>query len=465
MVFLPLVAGVASGNPTAPESMSSPATRQHSAGTKPARTADPTLVQNAGYVGTPAAPLAIIFHALEERLHLASGDRVLIDAGADKHLQVGDRLTIFRPATAVRHPLTAQALGNMVVTLGSAKILSVQASTATLQITQAFDPIQIGDYVQAFAAAPPQGTPAALPPRTIAGLIAATKDEKVAVGPGDIVYLDRGEQHGVAVGDRFDVLQESRVVRHPVSSQLRPVPRQILGSLTVIDVRNRTATALITAGQREFSVGTPVALSSTQPGDQVAVAPQVGAELTAQVEAGLAQLQPCLNAARQAIHAATAAGVPVAELAAAQNALARAELLFNQAQQALAQEDYEQAIRLLDTAQADCLTAQDLSAQAQTLAAGRAVKSDQYRVQRGDTLWGISAKPMIYANPLMWPLIYQANRQQLRDPDLIFPRQLLAIPRGFSAEQARLAIQRARQRGRWRLHDGADPFVLEGVRR
>jgi LysM repeat protein len=75
-----------------------------------------------------------------------------------------------------------------------------------------------------------------------------------------------------------------------------------------------------------------------------------------------------------------------------------------------------------------------------------AVQPERYAVQRGDTLWGISAQEQIYQNPFMWPLIYKANSQQIRDPELIFPRQILVIPRNFTPEEAVAAIQRARQR-------------------
>jgi nucleoid-associated protein YgaU len=82
-----------------------------------------------------------------------------------------------------------------------------------------------------------------------------------------------------------------------------------------------------------------------------------------------------------------------------------------------------------------------------------AVQPERYAVQRGDTLWGISAREQIYHNPFMWPLIYKANSQQIRDPDRIFPRQILAIPRNYAPEEAAAAIQRAKQRGAWNLRD------------
>ena len=51
-----------------------------------------------------------------------------------------------------------------------------------------------------------------------------------------------------------------------------------------------------------------------------------------------------------------------------------------------------------------------------------------YEVAKGDHLWGISGKDVIYADPYMWPRIYRANRDKIEDPDLIYPEQVLAIP-------------------------------------
>lgn len=60
----------------------------------------------------------------------------------------------------------------------------------------------------------------------------------------------------------------------------------------------------------------------------------------------------------------------------------------------------------------------------------------QYQVRAGDHLWRIAGN--LYGDPRLWPLIYDANRDRISDPDLIFPDQSLVIPRGLStAEQQR----------------------------
>ncbi len=45
-----------------------------------------------------------------------------------------------------------------------------------------------------------------------------------------------------------------------------------------------------------------------------------------------------------------------------------------------------------------------------------------------DCLWNIAAKNDIYADAFMWPKIWQANTDQIRNPDIIFPGQVLQIP-------------------------------------
>jgi hypothetical protein len=46
-----------------------------------------------------------------------------------------------------------------------------------------------------------------------------------------------------------------------------------------------------------------------------------------------------------------------------------------------------------------------------------------------DCLWNISKKKDIYSNPWWWPKIWQGNRDQIKDPDVIHPGQKLKIPK------------------------------------
>ena len=289
----------------------------------------------------------------------------------------------------------------------------------------------------------------------ITGLIIATQEDRVSVSAGDTVILDQGRGRGVEVGDRYAVFQDSRSSIHPFTGRLIRVPREVIGDLAVVSVYEQTSTALILHSTREVNAGAPVALL------RVAVARQPApgtAEADAKTPAHTRQTQvsPCLETAHQSVRTAETAGIKTPELEEARGALASADLAVEQAQALLAAGEAERAAHRLDNALADCLRATELLQRTGGVTASPAqvVRPERYAVQRGETLWGISAYAQIYHDPFMWPLIYKVNSQQIRDPDLIFPKQIFVLPRDYAPEEAAAAIQRAKQRGAWRLGDG-----------
>ena len=65
-------------------------------------------------------------------------------------------------------------------------------------------------------------------------------------------------------------------------------------------------------------------------------------------------------------------------------------------------------------------------------------------VKKGECLWWIAEYEDIYNDPFMWPLIFNANKDQIKDPNLIYPDQRLEIPRGgYTIEEVKGARQQA----------------------
>lgn len=51
-----------------------------------------------------------------------------------------------------------------------------------------------------------------------------------------------------------------------------------------------------------------------------------------------------------------------------------------------------------------------------------------YEVRPGDTLRRIAARADVYANPRLWPLLWQANRDRLDTPDRLMAGGVLRVP-------------------------------------
>ncbi len=60
---------------------------------------------------------------------------------------------------------------------------------------------------------------------------------------------------------------------------------------------------------------------------------------------------------------------------------------------------------------------------------------DHYTVENGDYLWKISKKDEIYGDAYQWIRIYCVNKEQIKDPNLIFPEQILKVARGVGENE------------------------------
>ncbi len=54
---------------------------------------------------------------------------------------------------------------------------------------------------------------------------------------------------------------------------------------------------------------------------------------------------------------------------------------------------------------------------------------NEWKVYKGECLWRIASYPEVYGNAVKWPVIYRANKDKINDPDLIYPNQIFEIPR------------------------------------
>lgn len=114
-----------------------------------------------------------------------------------------------------------------------------------------------------------------------------------------------------------------------------------------------------------------------------------------------------------------------------------------------AQRQAEFAMQQAKNEDARLLSSGAISASTMPEEGGVIAGGTSYQVMGGDNLWSISGKEAVYANPYQWPLIYKANRDKIKDADLIYAGQIFDIDRDASSSDVNAAVEHAKTRGAW----------------
>jgi LysM repeat protein len=69
----------------------------------------------------------------------------------------------------------------------------------------------------------------------------------------------------------------------------------------------------------------------------------------------------------------------------------------------------------------------------------QAVGKFEYTVQEGDSLYSIAAKEKALKRSVLWPILYDLNDQEIKDPHRIKPGQVILIKRSYTPEEAEAA--------------------------
>jgi hypothetical protein len=266
----------------------------------------------AGYVQTsPVSTENKIVGAEDEQDgHIfATGDNLYINVGASKGILVGDMFAVIRPRGRVETRWTKKDnLGFYVQEVGALEVVKVKADVSVVRVKSSCDNLLLGDLLQAV---PTRTSPLfqqrpALdvfgdPSGKASGRIFMARDGLELLGREQIVYLDLGAEDNVQVGDYLTVFRplgkgnlhqtvwtesvsardegfqsdeyrggkfsnqaarktgekaEGRVETTRSAKKGRPSNlRKIVGEVVILNVKEKTATAMITRTAQEIHTG------------------------------------------------------------------------------------------------------------------------------------------------------------------------------------------------------------------
>lgn len=225
-------------------------------------------LRNVGFLDENALEQAgTIAGSPEERMLLSQYDPVYVAFEDESHVPpAGTELTIYRDIPADER--NAREEGELVRIQGTLVLgeWDRDRHVAHAEITEAFEPIERGFKVAAMTRRIEPVEPRVNESDVVARIVATTVAREM-VAEHQIVFVDAGEQAGVRVGNRFQIVRADDPYRSTSSRQMRrnelepnapepeEYPPEIIAEGRVVDVRSETSTLLITQSVSEVRFG------------------------------------------------------------------------------------------------------------------------------------------------------------------------------------------------------------------
>jgi hypothetical protein len=181
----------------------------------------------------------------------APGDLVTINAGSNTGMEIGQEFFVRRVqeeggAISPKSPGTVR-------TAGWLKVWAVDPDMSLATVTHACDTINVGDYLEPFAMPrmPAVSQEPLKPEKDNYGRVMLGTDRKRAFGKGEFFVLDRGSAQGVTPGSRFVVFRDKQQFQNFLFD---------LGEAVAVDVKENSATLLVTVSRDAVLIGDYVAM-------------------------------------------------------------------------------------------------------------------------------------------------------------------------------------------------------------
>jgi peptidoglycan-associated lipoprotein len=201
---------------------------------------DPAIAFQGGYLKFSEQVSGLVVGSRDSKQLFGMGEVLYVRVLPDANVKVGDRLTLYRPTKQVYHPVTRAPLGQIMVILGILQVTTeTKENVVSTRIERAFDSISPGDFVMPFQL-PPEVPAHQTTSGPLTGVIVDFKQARQVTAQSEIVYIDRGETDGVALGDRFSVIRPGRRL-----SFMTKNPDVVLAEIKVIGMQPQTATAYV----------------------------------------------------------------------------------------------------------------------------------------------------------------------------------------------------------------------------
>lgn len=208
-----------------------------------------------------------------DKMFLSDYDSVYVKMAGNRDVKLGQELTVFRPVRQVPGGQVVQIQGTVRVDSWNPK-----ARIARGQIIETLDVIErgarMGPVMRKFSITPPARNES-----DVSAHVVASVHQHEFYGQNQVVFVDKGEKDGLKPGNRLFIIRKGDAWRQslasdtdatrialesnsPAETESVPTPRnaaalpeEVVGELRVVDVREHTATCILTQSRSEIETG------------------------------------------------------------------------------------------------------------------------------------------------------------------------------------------------------------------
>ena len=202
--------------------------------------------------------------SVDEKVLLGDNDSVYLNYPEGKPPQVGQRYSIYKPGSPVKH--AGKEYGSYVRILGTLEVVSVKdKKRARGVITQANQEIErgakVGPLVKQFKNVQP------VPPKVDAqGPIVGILTREQLIGDGEVIFIALGKSSGVEVGNRMFIVRRGDGMPGTMSIDVgkddRRYPARAMGEVMIVEVGDKVSIGIVTLSVLEMSIGDQVMMQA-----------------------------------------------------------------------------------------------------------------------------------------------------------------------------------------------------------
>jgi hypothetical protein len=201
---------------------------------------DKNLYIASGWIADELSSVGKVIHIYGTHSIAGKGDIVYLEL--NEEVKSEKRFFTVKDVKIVKHPVTQKPLGHQIRVTGILEVIGMDNNTPKAKVKISFEEIEIGNWLLPYKEMEPPPIPEKIRTPKIQGYIVESHTNSYLSGKGDIVFLDKGYNDGLRVGDVFSVISEL-----PVESAI--------GTLQIVSLQPSTSSAVVLKSTQEVSIG------------------------------------------------------------------------------------------------------------------------------------------------------------------------------------------------------------------